>query len=162
MANTKFKEFAPTMQNVFLLKFNQKRNFWPMKFLQIFDVCFRHFPIFVLCYIHPKLAALKIFYSSQKHVIISYTGLPKKNGFKSKLWIKKFITISEIAIEHSIACYDALFVRNLNTSRAKNLKSYKNRLETESLRFLFHILHEMLFHYFWRLFLKDALFKFCR
>ena len=88
--------------------------------------------------------------------------LTKKNGFKSKLWIKKFITISEIAIEHSIACHDALFVRNLNTSRAKNLKSYKNRLETESLRFLFHILHEMLFHYFWRLFLKDALFKFCR
>lgn len=41
---------------------------------------------FVLCYIHPKLAALKIFYSSQKHVIASYTGLPKKNGFKSKLW----------------------------------------------------------------------------
>ena len=116
---------------------------------------------FVLCYIHPKLAALKIFYSSQKHVIASYTGLPKKNGFKSKLWIKKFITISEIAIEHSIACHDALFVRNLNTSRAKNLKPYKNRLETESLRFLFHILHEMLFHYFWQLFLKDVLFKFC-
>ena len=87
--------------------------------------------------------------------------LTKKNGFKSKLWIKKFITISEIAIEHSIACHDALFVRNLNTSRAKNLKPYKNRLETESLRFLFHILHEMLFHYFWQLFLKDALFKFC-
>ena len=134
-----------------------------MKFLQIFDVCFRHFPIFVLCYISPKLAALKIFYSSQKHFITSYTGLPKKNGFKSKLWIKKFITISEIAIEHSIACHDALMLLpwNLNTSRAKNLKPYKIRLETESLRFLFHILHEMLFHYFWQLFLKDALFKFC-
>ena len=54
-----------------------------MKFLQIFDVCFRDFPIFVLCYIHPKLAALKIFYSSQKHVIASYTGLPKKMDSKA-------------------------------------------------------------------------------
>lgn len=38
---------------------------------------------FVLCYIHPKLAALKIFYSSQKHVIASYTGLPKKMDSKA-------------------------------------------------------------------------------
>ena len=78
------------MRNVFYSNSIKKGNFSKKKFLQIFDVCFRHFPIFVLCYIHTKLATLKIFYSSQKHVIASYTGLPKKK------WIQKQTVNQEI------------------------------------------------------------------